>query len=191
MLSVDDEWSSYLSGQSNGFGFSVDSSLQKQKKTNEILEKEKFEKKISKICEKKIDSEFNSDNEYEYTGEFCKEILNKNILNNLNLEEIPKCDDLYISTKTKVVFLNQEINIHKIFWDIPIIEYWRPTEGVVKKQMKIVSKTKEEFEEYTKKLENISYYTENNIKTIDNPTARRIKFKDERKITIGISKKIL
>lgn len=189
MLSVDDEWTSYLSGQSNGFGFSMDTSLQKQKKTNEIFEKEKFEKKISKICDAKIDSEFDSDTEYDYTGEFCKEISDKNVLNNLDLEEIPKCDELYISTKTKVVFLNQEINIHKIFWDIPIIEYWRPTEGVVKKQMKIVSKTKEEFEEYTKKLENISFYTENNIKTIDNPTARRIKFKDERKITIGISKK--
>ncbi len=189
MLSVDDEWTSYLSGQSNGFGFSMDTSLQKQKKPNEIFEKEKFEKKISKICEKKIDSEFDSEIEYEYTGELCKEISNKNILNDLDLEEIPKCDDLYISTKTKVVFLNQEINIHKIFWDIPIIEYWRPTEGVVKKQMKIVSKTKEEFEEYTKKLETIPFYTENNIKTIDNPTARRIKFKDERKITIGISKK--
>jgi hypothetical protein len=189
MLSVDDEWSSYLSGQNNGFGFSIDSSLQKQKKTNEIFEKEKFEKKISKICEKKIDSEFDSDIEYEYSGELCKEISDKNILNNLDLEEIPKCDDLYISTKTKVVFLNQEIDIHKIFWDIPIIEYWRPTEGVVKKQMKIVSKTKEEYEEYAKKLETIPFYSENNIKTIDNPTARRIKFKDERKITIGISKK--
>jgi uncharacterized FlaG/YvyC family protein len=55
--------------------------------------------------------------------------------------------------------------------------------------MKIVSKTKEEYEEYIKKLEGVSYYTENIIKQIDNPSARRIKFKDERKITIGISKK--
>lgn len=192
MLSVDDEWSSYLSGQNTGFNFSIDANLQKSKKTNELIQsnniqKEDFEKKISKICDKKINSDIDSD--YEYNGEFCKEIKNKNILNNLDLDEIPKCDDLYISTKTKVVFLNQEINIHKLFWDIPIIEYWRPTEGVVKKQMKIVSKTKEEYEEYAKKLETIPFYSENNIKTIDNPTARRIKFKDERKITIGVSKK--
>jgi hypothetical protein len=33
----------------------------------------------------------------------------------------PKCDDLYISTKTKVLFLNQEIDISRIFWGIPII----------------------------------------------------------------------
>jgi hypothetical protein len=101
----------------------------------------------------------------------------------------PVCEDLYISTKTKVLFLNQHIDINNIFWKIPIIEYWKAMDGVVKKQMKIVSKSKEEFEDYQKKLENIPYYTENIIKQIDNPAARRIKFKDERKITVGISKK--
>jgi len=101
----------------------------------------------------------------------------------------PVCEDLYISTKTKVLFLNQAIDINNVFWKIPVNEYWRPIDGVVKKQMKIVSKSKEEFDEYKAKLENIPYYTENIIKQIDNPAARRIKFKDERKITIGISKK--
>jgi hypothetical protein len=33
------------------------------------------------------------------------------------------------------------------------------------------------------------YYTEHVIKNINNPTARKIKFKDDRKITIGLSKK--
>ena len=101
----------------------------------------------------------------------------------------PVFEDLYISTKTKVLYLNQEIDIHRIFWLIPIIEYWRPVEGVVKKQMKIVSKTKEEFEEYQQKLQGNYYYKDHIVKQIDNPNARRIKFKDERKITIGISKK--
>uniref|UniRef100_A0A6C0JKP2 Uncharacterized protein n=1 Tax=viral metagenome TaxID=1070528 RepID=A0A6C0JKP2_9ZZZZ len=102
---------------------------------------------------------------------------------------LPVCEELYISTKTKVLFLNQPIDIHTIFWKIPINEYWRPMDGVVKKQMKIVSKSKEEYDEYRAKLENVPYYNENIIKQIDNPAARRIKFKDERKITIGISKK--
>ena len=61
--------------------------------------------------------------------------------------------------------------------------------GVVKKQMKFVAKTEEEYNEYRKKLEGIPYYTENIIKQINNPQARRLKFKDERKLTIGISKK--
>ena len=106
-----------------------------------------------------------------------------------NVPDKPICDDLYISTKTKVLYLNQEIDIHNIFWQIPIIEYWRPCEGVIKKQMKIVSKTTEEFETYQQRLLHLPYYTEYVIKQINNPNARRIKFKDERKITIGLSKK--
>lgn len=104
-------------------------------------------------------------------------------------EPAPKCDELYISTKTKVLFLNQSIDIQSVFWNIPIIEYWRPIMGVVKKQMKFVAKTEEEYMEYRKKLEGVEYYTENIIKQINNPQARRLKFKDERKLTVGISKK--
>jgi hypothetical protein len=104
-------------------------------------------------------------------------------------QECPPCDELFISTKTKVLFLNQGLNINDIFWKIPITEYWRPHSGVIKKQMKIVSKTPEEYEEYRSKLEGIPYYTESVIKQINNPTARRLKFKDERKITVGLSKK--
>jgi hypothetical protein len=103
--------------------------------------------------------------------------------------DIPKCQDLYISTKTKVLFLNRPIDIQTIFWKLPVIEYWRPQEGIIKKQIKIVNKTEEEYEDYKKKLDNAYYYTERVIKQINNPQARRIKFKDERKITIGISKK--
>lgn len=100
-----------------------------------------------------------------------------------------KINELFISTKTKVLFLNQPININDVFWKIPIEEYWKPVECVVKKQMKIVSKSPEEYDEFMNKLKSVPYYTENIIKQINNPTARRIKFKDERKITVGISKK--
>ena len=105
------------------------------------------------------------------------------------IDNLPKCDDLYISTTTKVLFLNQSIDINNIFWEIPIIEYWKPISGVIKKQMKIVSNTKEDYEQYRNKLKYIEYYTEHVIKSIDNPNARRNKFKDERKITVGMSKK--
>jgi hypothetical protein len=114
---------------------------------------------------------------------------NEELSTKIFTDEQPICEELYISTKTKVLYLNQEMDIHNIFWLIPIVEYWRPVEGVIKKQMKIVSKTKEEYEEYQKKIKDIYYYKDHIIKQIDNPGARRIKFKDERKITIGISKK--
>ena len=97
--------------------------------------------------------------------------------------------ELYISTKTKVLFINQPVAINDVFWKIPIVEYWRPESGVIKKQMKIVSKNPTEYEELQRKLSTIQYYNDNVIKQIDNPSARRIKFKDERKITIGVSRK--
>ena len=100
-----------------------------------------------------------------------------------------KCSELYISTKTKVLFLNRHVEIAKIFWEIPILEYWRQAPGVIKKQMKISSNNHEERDRLNERLVNTAYYTETIIKQIDNPEARRIKFKDERKITIGMSRK--
>ena len=105
------------------------------------------------------------------------------------MDNIPICEELNISTTTKVLFLNQPVDICNIFWKIPVNEYSEPKQGVIKKQMKIVSHSQEEYLEYTKKLENLNYYTEHIIKRLDNPNARRNRFKDERKITIGISKK--
>ena len=109
--------------------------------------------------------------------------------NNINSDEAPECEELYISTMTKVLFLNTSVDINDIFWKLPVINYSKPINGIVKKQMKIVSKTEEEYDEYKEKLKDISYFKEHVIKQIHNPNARRIKFKDERKITVGISKK--
>ena len=100
------------------------------------------------------------------------------------------CEDLYISTKTKVLYLSHPIDTHTMFWAIPIVDYWRPIEGVIKKQMKIVSNTPEEFEKLQERIHGIQqYYTEHVIKNINNPTARKLKFKDDRKLTVGLSKK--
>ena len=98
-------------------------------------------------------------------------------------------DELHVSTKTKVLHMNQPIDIQTVFWDIPIIDFTAPSEGVVRKQIKVVSKTPEECAELQEKLKSVPYYKEEIIKQINNPNARRIKFKDERKITIGLSKK--
>lgn len=104
-------------------------------------------------------------------------------------KEMPVCEDLYISTKTIVLFLNNPIDIYNIFWKIPISDYNTRDDCIIKKQMKIVSKTREEYEDYKKRLCGEKYYIESVIKEIDNPDARRIKFKDERKLTVGLSKK--
>lgn len=101
----------------------------------------------------------------------------------------PECEELYISTTTKVLYLNTPIDIDDIFWKLPIIKYTNPENGIVKKQMKIVSKSPEEYEKYKEKIKDIEYCQEHIIKQVHNPSARRLKFKDERKITIGMSKK--
>ena len=176
MSSVDDEWSRFMSSQSSintGLGYTSISSH-----TNQNTVKIKKALKIKTTPENDINS--NNSSCFDEPAIAVSDVVPLGL---------PICEDLYISTKTKVLFLNQPVDIHGIFWKIPINEYWRPMDGVVKKQMKIVSKTPEEYEEYRQKLADVPYYVENIIKQINNPAARRIKFKDERKITVGISKK--
>jgi hypothetical protein len=53
-----------------------------------------------------------------------------------NENVVPEFSDLYISTKTILLYLNVEaVDVAHIFWNIPIIKYWEPIEGVIKKQM--------------------------------------------------------
>lgn len=116
---------------------------------------------------------------------------NKKNANNNPIQYIrEKCEELYISTQTQIFFLNQtNLDVNEIFWNMPIIEYGKPMSGVIKKQMRCVFKNRESFDLYSERLKTIPYYTEKIMKQINNPNARKIKFKDERKITIGISKK--
>ena len=39
---------------------------------------------------------------------------------------VPKCSDIYISTKTKIAYLNQKIDLNEIFWKIQILLYHEP-----------------------------------------------------------------
>ena len=74
---------------------------------------------------------------------------------NKNNTEVPKSSDIYISTKTKIVYLNNPINLKEVFWNIPIIQYETPKVGIVKKQMKFNSDTVEELNLIETNLKNI------------------------------------
>ena len=50
--------------------------------------------------------------------------------------DAPESTDIYISTKSKIAYLEKHVNLN-IFWDIPIIPYASPCDGVIKKQIKI------------------------------------------------------
>ena len=107
--------------------------------------------------------------------------------------EVPKCSPIYISTKTKILFLNTPIEIKNVFWEIPIMPYASQCCGIIKKQIKFSCTTKEELEEIEahaqKEIDKNDGFIETQIiEHIDNPEGR-IKFKDHRKINIGLSKK--
>ena len=108
-------------------------------------------------------------------------------------EQVPVCSPIYISTKTKISYLNNEIDIKKVFWDIPIMPYSSQTKGIVKKQIKFSSITKEELAEIeghvqTEVEKKTGFVETQIIEHIDNPDGR-IKFKDQRKINVGLCKK--
>jgi TATA-box binding protein (TBP) (component of TFIID and TFIIIB) len=126
------------------------------------------------------------------TGEVAEEdvdesILSADIAKGLQLEA-PKATEIYISTKSKIAYLNQAIDLKTLFWGIKVIPYSTPRNGVIKKQMKFNSLTQEEHDEVQENLKNETHYDQQIITSINNPTGR-IKFKDIRKVSVGVSKK--
>ena len=103
-------------------------------------------------------------------------------------EAIPKCSPLNISTKTKISYLNYPIDLKKVFWAIPLIKYHEPNIGVIKKQMKFNSTTPEEVSEIVLKKAQYDYVDDYIINQV-HATDGRSKFKDIRKVSIGICKK--
>ena len=99
----------------------------------------------------------------------------------------PTPSEIYISTKSKIAYLTEPVDL-RVFWEIPIIPYAMPCNGVIKKQIKINSKSQEELDDIQSRLQKELYFDEHVMSHIDNPSGR-IKFKDIRKITIGVSKK--
>jgi hypothetical protein len=149
---------------------------------------------IDKEWENFISSSYNDDisddNEEEINNNVSKldeEFVSANISMELNIET-PKASSIYISTKTKIAYLNIHIELREIFWCVPVIPYAKPCNGVIKKQMKFNSSTIEELDFIQEKIKQETYFEEHIITNINNPNGR-IKFKDIRKISIGISKK--
>lgn len=131
-----------------------------------------------------------SDEEQSDEGDF----ENHNVPLNFNMENnglnTPKATPIYISTKTKLAYLTTQIALKDTFWSIPIMSYGTPQNGVIKKQMKFNSLVPEELQDVVNRLKCEIHYDQHIITHIDNPFGR-VKFKDIRKISIGICKKDL
>lgn len=100
----------------------------------------------------------------------------------------PKCSNLYISTKTKISYLNQSIPLEDTFWKIPIVPYHIQRTGIIKKQMKFISLSEEELTNTISKLDNSEYTDQHIIQRIVKDEGR-IKYRDVRKISVGLCKK--
>ena len=106
------------------------------------------------------DDEYNDDDPFECEN-FDSNYISANINENLNNEEIlekdiPKSSEIYISTKTKIAYLNNSINLKDMFWYVPILKYMEPKNGVIKKQMKFNSLTEIELQDIKERLQHES-----------------------------------
>ena len=101
----------------------------------------------------------------------------------------PECSPIVISTKTKIIYLNQPIELFPLFWGLPMILYDTYQEGIIKKQIKFNFTTKDQVKEFDEQIAKVSCYKSVTIlNQIDNPTGRVV-FKDVRKVDIGLCKK--
>jgi len=162
MSGIDSEWDVFLQNQFDPF-------------TKGLLEETQYSE--SNIANNKISNEVNN------------EVEPNNAQDTSNTEMVV-CEELYISTQTRIFFLNvNKVDVIYLFWNIPVISYSEPRDGIIKKQIRIISNSRDDFHDYIEKRNLQTYYSEKIIKQIDNPNARKIKFKDVRKLTIGMSKK--
>ena len=142
------------------------------------------------FCEDDIDNEalFNTRNKTNCNSNSnsknSKDVTSSNSIDNSQY----KCSELYISTKTKITYLNKPIDIKNVFWKIPINPYHIPKVGVIKKEMKFNSLCQEDVDIIMEKVKEYDYVENHIISQVNNPDGR-IKFKDIRKVSIGLCKK--
>ena len=100
---------------------------------------------------------------------------------------VPECSDIKISTKTKIIYLNQELNLNDLFWKIKIIPYDSHDNGIIKKQIKFNFTNKEEVAKFEENIKNESNVNVKILNQVDNPNGRVV-FKDVRKVNVGYCK---
>ena len=183
-VDVDDEWSSFITGACDDDSDDVECNINYDMLAKyDIKNDMKNDTKKSNITKK---SDITTTNDITTKNSIINGLKTKELELTTDIQ-IPEPSEIYISTKSKIAYLTDAIDL-KIFWDIPVIPYATATNGVIKKQIKFNSKTPEELNDIQERIQKELYYEEHIMSHVDNPNGR-VKFKDIRKITIGISKK--
>jgi hypothetical protein len=132
------------------------------------------------------------DNDDSYDNSSCNSSVNQETNNLLNLQKEKNIvsTPIYISTTTKIAYLNKSIDIYNIFWDIPIINYNSQQNGIIKKQIKLTTFNDNEDYIINEKLTKYLYHKKHTISLLNNPKSKaKINYKHVQKVSIGISKK--
>ncbi len=130
-----------------------------------------------------IDNEWDEFNEDE-SLEKSPQINDKN-LRSINITE------LYISTKTKILYLNQVIDLQATFWHLPVEPYLSRHDCIIKKQIKMQCSTQEEVDTVQSYLRTCDRVIDQDIifSSLTDTSMQQREFKDVRKISIGMNNK--
>ena len=153
--------------------------------TSDVSYENKKVKKSKKKCKVMDDVQTSDDIDIDVSS---FDTIDESNIQEFDINKKPVCSNIYISTKTKISYLNEPIDIKKVFWNIPISPYSTPNECIIKKQIKVSTTDPEELKEIKELLKNEKYYQEQEIEHIDNPEGR-IKFKVQLKINVGLCRK--
>jgi TATA-box binding protein (TBP) (component of TFIID and TFIIIB) len=189
-MSIEGEWLMFLENNDvSNYNKSNDDAINEYAK-NEYVKNEYVKNDIiSDGLDDTIDGDKNDDN---VTHDNAFNRLNGSIIN-LQKKAIPKqdfgknCSNIYISTKTKILFLNKSLDIFTTFWLLPITDYNKQEKGIIKKQIKFSFECRDEYEKMLAQSLNISNVHNKIITHIDTDK----KFKHIRKLSIGLCKKDL
>lgn len=198
---LDDEWSQFISSHGVQNNMSSDNEEEDDEDSNDYFVDQNVNVNVNVKSKRKVfDDEDHIMNEHSDSFDMDSKQNVKNKHHNGNLHgnvhdnefdqttPAPEATKIYISTKTKLAYLNQLVDLKEVFWRIPILSYAHATNGVIKKQMKFNSLEPTELDYIKHKLTQVNHYEEHVITSINNPNGR-IKFKDIRKVSVGISKK--
>jgi len=206
---LDDEWSQFVLQlqESNQFGhpsFYASFTTPSNTTPKNLSKKKKSSTKSQKTNHIKEEEDDDEEHE-EFETDTEEDIENDSIAPEQEplrpiTKEIPPCPtvhekDLHFSTRTQSMRVNCALDIEYLFWNLPVIDYWKPEEGIVKKEMKQIIESKEDYEQYEQRKTRLFeenpqiLFREKVSKHVDNPHARKKKFKDVRKVSIGVIKR--